>query len=62
MITPEEAQEALQAAREARVRACKAELDPAMMAILEKHRCAIDVSMELRPGAILPKMTIVAKD
>jgi hypothetical protein len=62
VITPEEAQDALQAAREARVRACKAELDPALTAILAKHRCAIDISIEVRAGANIPKMTIVAKD
>jgi hypothetical protein len=58
VITPEEAQDALNAARSARIQKCHL----AIRAVLEEHRCDFDVSVELRLGKVTPQISLVAKD
>jgi hypothetical protein len=58
VITPEEAQEALQAARSARVVACQA----AIQAVLTEHRCDLLPNITIRATQVIPEIVIVAKD
>jgi flagellar motor switch protein FliM len=52
----DEAREVLLTEQQARVRDCQVELQ----AVLDKHRCRLDVSVLLRQGQVIPQVQIVA--
>lgn len=56
--TPDEAVSVLVAARQKRVEDCNRELE----AVLAKYNCGLDVAVTLKANAIVPQVSIVAKD
>jgi len=56
-ITPTQARQLLQEEQQARVDECRRGID----ALLQKHRCRLDVFVILRAGQVAPQVQIVAE-